>query len=118
MPLSTLEPFDLPTMTPNCEQRVSSTGPSQSLLLMNNPFVMQTARALAERIQREAGDDASLQIQHAWRLVFGRRAAVADVESGVAFLNQDDGATEDQKRMALSYLCHALISSNGFLYVD
>ncbi len=118
MPLSTLEPFDLPTMTPNCEQRVSSTGPSQSLLMMNNPFVMQTARALAERVQREAGLEPSLQIEHAWRLIFGRHATAADVESGVVFLSQNDGASEDQKRMALSYLCHALISSNGFLYVD
>lgn len=118
MPLSTLEPFDLPTMTPNCEQRVSSTGPSQSLLMMNNPFVMQTARALAERIQREAGLEPSSQVEQAWRLIFGRHATAADVESGVVFLSQNDGASEDQKRMALSYLCHALISSNGFLYVD
>ncbi len=55
MPLSVLEPFDLPTMTPNCELRPSSTGPAQSLLMMNNDFVLKQAELIAQRIIREEG---------------------------------------------------------------
>src|SRR5262249_46080048 len=36
MPLGMLEPFDAPLMTPNCQQRASSTVAPQSLLMMNS----------------------------------------------------------------------------------
>ena len=53
MPLGVLEPFDLPRMTPNCEKRAVSTAAPQSLLMMNNPFVIQQAELLAKSGSRE-----------------------------------------------------------------
>ena len=50
MPLSMLETFDAPALTPNCELRNRSTVAPQSLLLMNNDFVLAQAQALAERV--------------------------------------------------------------------
>ncbi len=47
MPLSVLEPFDMPRMTPNCERRPSSTASPQALMMMNNPFVVQQSDAFA-----------------------------------------------------------------------
>ncbi|MFN9040841.1 MAG: DUF1553 domain-containing protein, partial [Planctomyces sp.] len=54
MPLGVLEPFDLPRMTPNCERRTVSTTSSQALLMLNNPFVLQQAGKLAERLRAGA----------------------------------------------------------------
>ncbi|MFN9971512.1 MAG: DUF1553 domain-containing protein, partial [Phycisphaerae bacterium] len=48
MPLGVLEPFDFPAMTPNCERRPSSTTPSQSLMMLNNPFTQTSAQRLAD----------------------------------------------------------------------
>ena len=42
-PVSFLTTFDAPVMTVNCERRVSSTGAMQSLMLMNNDFVLKVA---------------------------------------------------------------------------
>lgn len=42
--LSILATFDEPTMEPNCEARKASTGAPQSLMLMNNDFVIARAR--------------------------------------------------------------------------
>jgi uncharacterized protein DUF1553 len=130
MPLGMLEPFDAPVMTPNCQQRASSTVAPQSLLLMNSPLVSREAEAMAARITREAGDDPAARFQRAWRLVFGRAPSQQETEAGVAFLARQAEAADasppadpktskpDPSRTALANLCHALVSSNRFLYVD
>jgi mono/diheme cytochrome c family protein len=130
MPLGMLEPFDAPLMTPNCQQRSSSTVAPQSLLLMNSPAVAREAAEMAARVERESGNDLAARVARAWHLVFGRQPTAGQVEAGVGFLNgQADAAAAlppadpktprpEPARIALANLCHALISSNGFLYVD
>ena len=117
MPLGVLEPFDLPRMSPNCEKRAVSTAAPQSLLMMNNPFVIQQAELLANRVREKAGIDLAAQVTLAWRLVFSRNPAEGDVQAGVEFLTMP-GETPAAQSVALSHFCHALLSSNGFLYVD
>ena len=117
MPLGLLEPFDLPQMTPNCEKRAASTAAPQSLFMMNNPFVIQQSELLANRIRATAGADFGAQVTLAWRLVFGRMPLESDVQAGIEFLTVPDATTETSAA-ALNLFCHALLSSNGFLYVD
>ncbi|MFO0977154.1 MAG: PSD1 and planctomycete cytochrome C domain-containing protein [Planctomycetaceae bacterium] len=121
MPLGVLEPFDLPRMTPNCERRVASTTASQSLLMMNNPFVVQHGDALSARI-RAASSELRQQQALAWRLVFGHQAAESDlnaaaefVAAGVAAIGADK---PDASVRAMNDWCHALLCSSGFLYVE
>lgn len=132
MPLGVLEPFDLPRMTPNCERRSVSTTSSQALLMLNNPFVLQQAGKLAERLRAGSQDQAE-QINVAWRLVFGRRPTSADVAGAVEFLalgattaETAAGGVADEKPAAeagaavdpLQLWCHALLCSSGFLYAE
>ena len=118
MPLGVLEPFDLPRMTPNCEKRAVSTAAPQSLLMMNNPFVIQQAELLASRVREKAGDGPGSPGEH-WP--GDRFSAVhpteSDVQAGVEFLTMP-GETPEAQSAALNHFCHALLSSNGFLYVD
>ena len=129
-PLGLLETFDAPTMSPNCEQRASSTNAPQSLMLMNNAFVLQQADAMAKRIKREVGSDLSSQFQRAWQMAYCRAPSASQLQAGVVFLGeqaaiittnppaepQAEPSTPEQ--VALSNLCQALVMSNGFLYVD
>ena len=129
-PLGMLETFNAPVMSPNCELRASSTNAPQSLLLMNNTFVLQQAEAMAQRIEKEAGSDQAAQFQRAWQLAFCRAPSPSQSEAGVAFLGEQpaivaasppiDPKTEPPKpaHVALSNLCQALVISNGFLYVE
>ena len=129
-PLGMLEPFDAPIMTPNCEQRTSSTVAPQSLLMMNSIFVVQQAEAMAARVQREIGADPAGQFRRAWLLAFSRAPSESQLQAGVAFLaEQSTAASSDvpvdpktarpqPAQVALARLCQALMSSNGFLYVD
>lgn len=52
-PVSFLTTFDAPVMTVNCEKRSSSTGATQSLMLMNNESVLKEAEHFAQRIRKE-----------------------------------------------------------------
>lgn len=143
MPLGILEPFDLPTMTPNCEQRASSTGPAQALMMMNNPFVIRMAEAVAERVRKTAGPEPADQARLAWRLIGGRHGSEDDLSAATGFLLEGrsassavtageavaavappdtqkgaDVAAAPENLTPLSHLCQALLCSNAFLYVD
>jgi hypothetical protein len=126
LPLGVLEAFDNPTASPNCERRNSSTVAPQALLLMNSRFAADNARAFAERVAREAGDDVA-RVALAWRLAYGRIPSEADLGDAVAYLAEQAAFYGKQKRgkddpeprqQALATFCHALLSSNQFLYLD
>ena len=134
--LDMLATFDAPTMAPNCEQRNSSTVPSQSLLFMNNEEMLKQSEIFAERVVKDAGDDASAQIRRACRLALAREPTAKQMERSVAFLvAQKEFAAqrireltpEETKKVrfadqpakqALATFCQFLLSNNAFLYVD
>jgi len=140
LPMSMLETFDAPVMTPNCDCRSSSTVAPQSLLFMNNTFVLKQAEVLAERVRRESpSEDIRTAVGRAWQLVFAADPtreqldeATAFVQSQVKALSQSAtlqltsktaGAGKvakpaDPVLLALANYCQALLSSNRFLYVD
>lgn len=129
LPLSLLEAFDEPVMVPNCERRAASTVAPQSLMLMNNDFILEQSGAFARRVSA-AGSDASAQVRLAWRLAFAKEPSDEQQSAALAFLasqteafaaepksgRKDEKATPHQQ--ALAVFCQALLSSNGFLYVD
>ncbi|MCA9224263.1 MAG: DUF1553 domain-containing protein [Planctomycetales bacterium] len=124
-PLSVLDTFDAPRMDPNCTARASSTVSPQSLLLMNSDFLLMHASRLAERVQSEAGEELAARIERAWVLVCGRRPTAEEAEEARAFVAEQTAHFEahpvkDQQpgQLALASLCHALLSSNEFMYVE
>lgn len=136
MPLGVMEPFDIATMSPNCECRTSSTVAPQALLMMNNDLIVRLSERFAQRVISEAGDDSTAQVRHAWRLAFGTEGDDHLVKEAVAFLDSQrqnfSGPMEvpaakppaaptpalTPNQQALSLLCQALLSSNQFLYVE
>ncbi|WP_166820469.1 PSD1 and planctomycete cytochrome C domain-containing protein [Thalassoroseus pseudoceratinae] len=125
--LASLEIFDAPTMTPNCEQRSDSNVAPQSLWFMNSQFVIDSSKHFAARLQSESPDDLKTQVINGWRLTFGSVPNGDDVEQAVAFvtLQQEtfrDGSDQDSDDQAaleaLASYCQALFSSSKFLYVE
>ena len=119
MPLGVMEPFDSPVVTPNCERRTYSTTAPQSLLMLNNPFILQSAERLSEIVKLKAGNDQSDQVRFLWKRLFSRNPSDEDVSNAKVFLNSTETSESGQvDANALTHLCHALLSSNGFLYID
>jgi len=132
-PLTVLDTFDEPTMTPNCEARSSTTVAPQSLLLMNDNFVLDTAHTLAERLRKEAPGDARGQIAKAWNILYGCAPKDTDLLRSLAYLAEQteairvydqnlkpakDTPPPDPQLEALASLCQVLYSSNRFLYIE
>jgi hypothetical protein len=69
---------------------------------------------LAERIQSEVPDHQTNRIRFAWRLLFGREVTneELDVTSKLIALNGND------PNAAWIDLCHVLLCSNEFIYLD
>ena len=128
-PLGLLEVFDAPTISPNCEIRSSSTGPTQSLYLLNDADVRSAATALADRSGSRT-DPLAKRIARAWTLVFGTAPTAAQVDQFQSYvLGQSEAlfkaaAAEGRKasfpteQIALETFCQALLASNSFLYID
>ena len=132
-PLTVLETFDEPTMQPNCELRARTTVAPQSLMMMNDTFVLDAARNLATRLRDELPDDARAQIVRAWTILFSRTPQEADLHRALAYIAEQTEAARnyhhgiqhaknapapDPQLDALASYCQVLFSSNRFFYVE
>ncbi|MBM3793956.1 MAG: DUF1553 domain-containing protein [Acidobacteria bacterium] len=131
-PVSLLDTFDLPFMNPNCVQRGQSVVSSQALHLMNSDLVRENARYMAGRIMDAAGDDAAAQIERAYLLALARKPSAEETQAARQALERlapewtrkleaDQPAEPVRSRarwLALASLCHTLMNSAEFLYID
>jgi mono/diheme cytochrome c family protein len=124
-----LETFDLPQMNPNCTQRRNSTVVSQPLFLLNNRTVYELAASFASRVRSEVGDDPTAQFERAFLLAYARPPSDEERQVGLRSLvelsklwqsraeKQPAGKLPVSER-ALADLCHILLNSAAFLFVD
>ncbi|MDH4452554.1 MAG: PSD1 and planctomycete cytochrome C domain-containing protein [Verrucomicrobiota bacterium] len=131
-PMTVLDTFDAPTMSPNCEMRAQTTVAPQSLLLMNDTFVLDSSRRLADRVTTEAPNDRAKQLQRVWSLLYSKTATDADITKCLSYLDEQTkaltqyhhdiqhakGVVPNPPQEALASLCQILCSSNRFLYVE
>ncbi|WP_461784448.1 PSD1 and planctomycete cytochrome C domain-containing protein [Prosthecobacter sp.] len=131
-PVTVLDTFDAPTMSPNCEMRAQTTVAPQSLLLMNDTFVLDSSRRLADRVTAEAPNDRAKQLQRVWSLLYSKTATDADITKCLSYLDEQTkaltqyhhdiqhakGGVPNPPQEALASLCQILCSSNRFLYVE
>ncbi len=131
-PVTVLDTFDAPVMQPNCEMRAQTTVAPQSLLLMNDTFVLESSRRLADLVEKEAPKDRAKQLQRLWSLLYGQTPSEADIAQCLAYLDEQTkalmqyhhdiqhpkGVVPNPPQEAMASLCQVLCSSNRFLYVE
>jgi hypothetical protein len=138
-PVTVLEAFDSPVMTPHCEMRAQTTVAPQSLLLLNDTFILENARRLADRLHAEAPTDENERLRLAWQILFAKEPAESDLARARDYLRLQTASltvyhaqnppaapakgaptppAPDPAREALASLCQVLYSSNRFLYLE
>lgn len=100
-----LAAFDFPNNDEPATQRETATVPSQALLMMNHPLVVESARHLAEEILRHTKNDEG-RVRQAFMRVLSREPTAEESSDGVAFLR----ASPD----SLALLCQGLFQSAEF----
>ncbi|MEO2011804.1 MAG: PSD1 and planctomycete cytochrome C domain-containing protein [Pirellulaceae bacterium] len=125
--LTVLDTFDAPRMTPSCIQRSYSASATQSLMLMNGEFPIARAEQLATRVMTEASNELPPQIDFAWQLCYSRQPDPDELSSAINYVQQTEKSYRERhaksddrtrRQFAMASLCHALLSSNEFLYIE
>lgn len=110
--------FDFAEPTMVVGQRESSSTPNQALFLMNNPFVVAQADALARRVVEEAETPAA-RLMRAFELSFGRQPNPTEVSAVRQYLdNFEDIESSRGRLLAMTALCQSLLASADFRYID
>jgi len=132
------ETFDFPDTHEPCPRRNATVTPTQPLALMNDELVMEWSRVLASRVLDDSGLSPEQQIERAYRLAFSRAPKPEESKAILVFLDQQSGliaerlAKSDKVPMpdavpqgmsparaaALVDVCHALLNSNEFVYMN
>ncbi len=110
MPL--LEAFDRPEGVLSCSRRDSSTTAPQSLSLLNGPFTVTQAEALAARAAQAQDPVAAM-----WQAVYGRAPEAFEAGRTRAFLSKQQQLLGSPSA-ALRELARGLFNTNEFLYVE
>jgi hypothetical protein len=111
-----MELFDAPTTTDSCALRLQSTVPTQALVLMNDEFVEDQSRYLAERALRDCGDDLSKSIERLFMLTLARSPTERRKQQALDFVSQRE--TSGNRIAALSDLAHVLFNSSEFITIE
>ncbi len=103
--------FDFPAARITSERRQISTVPQQYLFMLNSPFLIERARQLAGRLEREA-TDARSRIERAYRLLHGRSPTTAEADTGLAFVEAAGGEAAAWQQYA-----QVLLASHEFIQI-
>ena len=103
-------------------RRNDTTVPSQSLFLLNHPFVLENSRALAKRVLDASAVDDPARITLAYRLALGRAPRPAELERVSGFLaasvdGEKTGTPEEKRVVAWTGFAQTLFCRNEFLYL-
>jgi hypothetical protein len=105
--------FDFPSPDATSPQRDSTTVPQQALFLMNNPFVLESARRLLRRPEVEAEADTARKVERLYRLAYGRAPAAEEVSLARDYLGAANQSAAEWERYV-----QALLLANEFVFVD
>jgi hypothetical protein len=121
-PLTMLHAHDQPVMETNCTHRSRSTVSTQALTILNSDDTVAYAQAFADRVLNEAPD---APIAFAALVAWSRESAADELKVLSDFVTEQQlrysagGEQPDAaRRKALVDLCHMLLASNEFVYVD
>jgi mono/diheme cytochrome c family protein len=107
--------FDFASPDTSTPQRHVTTVPQQALFLMNSPFVVDQAKALAARPDVTARKETDERIGALYRLLYGRAPDAEEVALGRRYV---ESAPSEKLMSPWEKYCQVLLLSNEFVFVD
>ncbi len=131
-PVSLMDSFDQPPMTPNCTERRQSNVATQALHMMNGSMTWDLAQFMAGRVIDESDGDRAKIVEGVYLRAYTRRPSAQEMETGISAieefrrewpkrLNSDHGAAPRAATanwMAVANYCHAILNSAEFSFID
>ncbi len=121
--LTVLSVFDQPKLSMNCIRRDTSAAVLQTLVLLNDAFLLEQARFFAGRVSRLARGPGE-RIELAFRLALARKPSREELSWSRELLEREArrrlataAGPEAAALEALAGLCQMILNSNEFLHV-
>jgi hypothetical protein len=112
-----LEVFDFANQGFVTGRRDTTTVATQGLYLLNDPFVHDQSKALAQRLLKQADLDDEGRIHSAYQLTLARKATDKEIDRVEAYLSDCEASQRGSKELAWAGFCQALLGSAEFRYV-
>jgi hypothetical protein len=109
---------DMADTDSTCPVRFSTTVPTQALNMLNGKFMNDSAKAFAERIRKEAGDNPTKQITHGLKLILSRTPSDAEVGAALEMVAEIRTSAKLSEKDALDRFALLALNLNEFLYLD
>lgn len=85
-----IDVFDAPLWFNSVSARDTTTTPVQSLLLINSQFMLQRAKAFADRLEKEGSADEGRLVDYAFQLAYGRSPTPKETTAAVQFIKEQE----------------------------
>ncbi len=108
--------LDYPDAAIPTGDRPTTTIAPQALLMMNSDFVVTVSERLAARITHEVTNDDAARIMRLYVLAYGREPSSTEINTAQSLLSDITTATNAQQ--AWTSLCHVVLASNEFIYLQ
>ncbi len=115
---ATFRTFDFPSPDISAPMRPVTTVPQQALFLMNSPFVLEQAKALASRADYPPASEIEPRINRLYLDLFGRPAEPREIEVGRRFLESRPQAEGDKAPTSWEEYAQILMMTNEFVFLD
>jgi hypothetical protein len=115
---ATYRTFDFPSPDISAPKRPSTIVPQQALFLLNSPFLLDQARALAHRQDIEALPSLEKRVDRLHLDLFGRPAEARDQELARRFLDTAPRPSKPEEPTAWELYAQVLLMTNEFTYID
>ncbi len=99
-PDAMLNGFDAPVGFDSAPDRIATTTPVQSLLLVNGAWTLARAKALARRLLDGNSQLTGEKIERAYELVFGRSPKDDEIAAGLDFIKAQTGTVKSSIEVA------------------
>ncbi|HVV01834.1 MAG TPA: DUF1553 domain-containing protein, partial [Verrucomicrobiae bacterium] len=109
--------FDFANPDMSNQGRFHTTVPQQALFMMNSPFVIEQARALARRHEVQSASTSAEKVEQFYRAIFQRRPSPEELQMGEKFLAAQ-AEESSEKFSPLEKYAQVLLLSNEAMFVD
>jgi hypothetical protein len=117
------EAFDPPNTAISCPTRQTTTVPAQALTLLNNRIVGESARAMAGRLTRDAGNTMDSFVKRAWLLAYSRDPSDDELQLALQFIAKAEASHRRTGKTnahdaALVEFCVGVLNTTEFIYTN
>jgi hypothetical protein len=115
-----LSNFDFGDATTSSEGRARTNVAPQALFVMNSAFVVERSREFAKRLLDDPALSDPQRVERAYLMALTRRPQPDEIDSALTYVDSlRKKLPEAEARLAAwQSLCHVLVSTNEFLYLE